>query len=261
MRTILIYENAGELEYSFNGNEDWHETDGISIDFLFKKGTLHRELIDKVINLSKNIDWIKIEGRDFFFDLKKLKATSEIFSDCLWLDGTIHLSYTFDKSMNDEEIVCFTSSKEEIEINMPKKIFLSHRGLDKPLVREYHKLLLELGYEPWLDEEDMAAGAKLHRGILQGMKDSCAAVFFVTPNYIDDGYLEIEIDQAVNQKVKKKNRFAIITLSLPDENGKRGVVPDLLQDFVWKQPSSHLVAFTEIIKALPLINGIKMWKD
>ncbi|MEK3711171.1 toll/interleukin-1 receptor domain-containing protein [Bacillus sp. FSL K6-1005] len=72
-------------------------------------------------------------------------------------------------------------------MNFPQKIFLSHKGIDKPAVREYHYLL---GFEPWLDEDAMAAGEALHRALLKGMEDSCAAVFFVIPNYVDDGYLE-----------------------------------------------------------------------
>jgi hypothetical protein len=72
---------------------------------------------------------------------------------------------------------------------IPMKIFLSHKSADKPLVRQYKHLLVELGFDPWLDEDAMQAGAELERSLLKGFADSCAAVFFVTPNYKDENYL------------------------------------------------------------------------
>jgi hypothetical protein len=44
-------------------------------------------------------------------------------------------------------------------------------------------MLQELGFDSWLDEEAMSAGTELERGILRGFKDSCAALFFITPNF------------------------------------------------------------------------------
>ena len=64
------------------------------------------------------------------------------------------------------------------------KVFLSHKGADKSLVRCYKKTLDTLGFDVWLDEDSMPAGTALHRGILQGSKDSCAAIFFITPKKI-----------------------------------------------------------------------------
>ena len=73
------------------------------------------------------------------------------------------------------------------------RIFLSHKGADKPRVREYKKTLEALGFDPWLDEDAMTAGTNLERGLLEGFKTSCAAVFFITPNYVDENYLASEV--------------------------------------------------------------------
>lgn len=59
------------------------------------------------------------------------------------------------------------------------RIFLSHRTPDKELVRRYLQVLSELGFKPWFDVQDMPAGTNLDRGILQGFKESCAAVFLL----------------------------------------------------------------------------------
>jgi TIR domain len=92
------------------------------------------------------------------------------------------------------------------------KIFLSHKSVDKPLVYRYYNALKEAGFDPWLDEPNMAAGANLERELLRGFEESCAAVFFITENFSDENYLATEVDYAVQEKRKKGNKFAIITL-------------------------------------------------
>ena len=160
--------------------------------------------------------------------------------------------------------------EDELEIMMqkhehamgitPMKIFLSHKGADKPLVREFKQTLALLGFDPWLDEDAMQAGAELERSLLQGFNDSCASVFFVTPNYIDENYLASEVDYAIQEKRKKGDKFAIITLVL-GEGDSKGFVPELLHRYVWKEPKSDLEALREIIKALPVQTGDVYWKQ
>jgi len=89
---------------------------------------------------------------------------------------------------------------------VPMKIFLSHKGADKPLIREFKKTLEILGFDPWLDEDAMSAGTELERALLKGFSDSCAAVFFVTPNYKDEDFLASEVDYAIQEKRKKGDR-------------------------------------------------------
>ncbi|OZI67060.1 toll/interleukin-1 receptor domain-containing protein [Bordetella genomosp. 11] len=142
----------------------------------------------------------------------------------------------------------------------PMKIFLSHKTADKPLVREFKKVLAEIGFEPWLDEDAMTAGAPLERTILKGFNDSCAAVFFVTPNFVDENFLATEVDYAIAQKRAKEERFEIITLQL-SQDGKKGNVPDLLRRFVYKEPSSEAEALYEILRALPIRPHQISWRD
>ena len=46
----------------------------------------------------------------------------------------------------------------------------------------------------------MPAGSALDRAILEGMEESCGVVFFITPSFVDEGYLESEINYAVREK-------------------------------------------------------------
>ena len=142
---------------------------------------------------------------------------------------------------------------------VPMKIFLSHKGADKPIIREFKKTLELLGFDPWLDEDAMSAGVELERALLKGFADSCAAVFFVTPNYKDEHYLASEVDYAIQEKRKKGERFAIVTLVL--KNGEdKGVVPELLHRYVWKEPANELEALREVLKAIPVQTGDVYWK-
>src|SRR5919106_1341341 len=93
------------------------------------------------------------------------------------------------------------------------------------------------------------------------MQDSCGVVFFITPSFKDDGYLESEINYAIQEKRIKGNKFAIITLQFADNNGNVGEIPELLKTYVWKKPRTHLQALREIIRALPIQLGAVDWRE
>ncbi len=140
-------------------------------------------------------------------------------------------------------------------MNDSKRVFLSHKSVDKDLVIDFKETLELLGYEPWLDEEAMPAGTVLERGLRQGMKDSCAVIFFITPKFKDEGFLETEINYAAQEKRKKEDKFAIITLQFGGKDSEGASVPDLLTPYVYKTPKSHLEALREIVRALPVVPG------
>lgn len=136
------------------------------------------------------------------------------------------------------------------------KIFLSHKSVDKPIVRRYYNALKQSGFTPWLDEPEMTAGTNLERGILQGFEESCAAVFFITENFKDEKYLAAEVDYAVMQKRKKDKKFSIITLRYPGAME----VPGLLQPYIYKNVENDLDGLYEVLRALPIELGPVRWK-
>lgn len=85
-------------------------------------------------------------------------------------------------------------------------------------------------------------------------------VFFITPEYKDENYLETEINYAMAEKRAKGEKFSIITLVLEGDCGNKGSVPELLKQYVWKEPSNNLVALQEIIRALPVQPLAIDWK-
>jgi hypothetical protein len=138
------------------------------------------------------------------------------------------------------------------------RVFLSHKSCDKELVRRYMSALRAVGLDPWLDEDAMAAGSHLDHSLLQGLKESCATVFFITPNFQYDGFLKQEIEYAIAEERERNGRFTIITILL--NGAKEANIPPLLKRFVWRAPESELEAFVEIIRGLPVRPGPPVWR-
>lgn len=136
------------------------------------------------------------------------------------------------------------------------KIFLSHKSVDKPMVRRYYEALKVLGFSPWLDESNMSAGANLERELLDGFERSCAAVFFITESFKDASYLATEVDYAIGQKRQKGQKFAIIALRYSSS----AVVPGLLRPYVYRDIANDLEGFKVILDALPIELGPVRWK-
>lgn len=265
MKTLHISKEVNEISIEFHNDDHqpWKKDEGIIINFTVPiYHSNQKVLFQKMEEYKRDFEWIIIEENYYYINLGLLKESHSEFNDTSWLKGIIKVAPLFDTDIKTGfPTISFHILKEDIILNFPQKIFLSHKGIDKPVVREYHSLLKELGFDPWLDEDAMAAGEALHRALLKGMQDSCAAVFFVTPNYVDDGFLEQEIDYAITEKMKKREKFSIITLALPEKEGERGEIPEMLKRYVWKTPESHLEAFREIIRALPITSGVKTWRN
>jgi hypothetical protein len=97
----------------------------------------------------------------------------------------------------------------------------------------------------------MPAGTVLHRGLQNGMKESCAAVFFITSDFKDEKYLRAEIDHALEEKTQRGEAFSIITLQIAGPSSEVGTVPEPLKRFLYKTVKTPLQGFREIIQALP----------
>jgi TIR domain len=141
------------------------------------------------------------------------------------------------------------------------RIFLSHKSTNKPIVREYYDALKAAGFDPWMDEKEMPAGSVIDRKMKKGFQDSCAVVFFITPEFKDEKYLADEVNYAKIEERAKGDRFAIITLVIPHSGKGKPKVPDLLEQYVWISQDSHLKSLTKILEALPIrASGKLRWR-
>jgi hypothetical protein len=201
------------------------------------------------------IDWLRHEKKNWWLDVDRLKGT---FPN-LKLHGNWRGQIPCEPEVEDENggtvapiitQVVFSILPDEVPQMQGRKIFLSHKGEDKKLVRRFQRALEVIGYEVWLDEKNLKAGDQLERGILKGFEESCAAVFFITENFKDERYLKAEINYAIAQVRTREEHFKIITLAFK-KGRSRVEIPSLLKSYVWKSPATELDAFVEIVKALP----------
>ncbi len=260
---------AGNIQWQLFGNAPADQCEGVRVQFPLS-GRIERRRALQIVQdrLQQNgIDLLQRRGQVWWLNLDHLReAIPDLLAGLEWATGTavvepeIEIIPSGIGVPGERTSVRFNVYKEEYLLERQQKIFLSHKGADKPLVRRFFHTLKAFGFAPWLDEDAMAAGTELERGILQGFRDSCAAVFFITPNYKDEGYLRTEVNYAVAEKRSKDARFAIITMVLQDEAGHKGTVPELLRPFVWKEPATELEAMNEIVRALPLEPGEPRWK-
>ena len=255
-------------EMSQSGVYGGKET-GVQITFPMHSRCSKREAEKNVAHTLKrnDVSWLRWEKPNWFFSAEEFKNAFPSFKNDHWLIGQLILTPDIENARKvvfnkerEETHVRFVITLEEIEDQMPKRIFLSHKSTDKEMVRRFKKCFEELNYAPWLDEDDMHAGVQLERGLLKGFSDSCAAIFFITPNYVDESYLATEINYAIQEKRVKGDRFSIITLVFTDQNGNHGEVPGLLRQYVWKEPKSEVEAFTEVVRALPIKSPPPIWK-
>ncbi len=256
----ITFANAKGIRWMDMRESDFDKEESVVVRFHPGAGR-RKEILKWLVTKTSegDSDWLRYYDGRWRIDLDGLRNAFDFLRRYTWLKGTMEIEPEIEQDAtlrfgqkNFEWHVEFIIERAQVEMKRARKIFLSHKSKNKSLVRDFNDTLQILGFETWLDEEAMPAGTALDRGLLQGMQDSCAAVFFITPDFTDESFLATEIDYAVAEKREKDRRFAIITLVLADEKGNIGKVPDLLKRYVWKEPKTHLEGLREILKALPV---------
>jgi TIR domain len=258
----FILTMAGNYVLQRPGGDDDPNTVSFAITGGWKIGRRKAIDFDRSVLDRNGMGWLWSRGNHCYIDLEGLRQHIAWFNDLDWLVGvtTVEPEVRQSTGSHPSSYLLFQIYRDEEVVNRQRQIFLSHKGVNKRLVRQYFRVLKAIGFEPWLDEDAMPAGTKLERGIRQGFEDSCAAVFFITPQFKDEGFLATEVDYAIQQERKKGKRFKIIPIVFADKTGHTGVVPTLLEPYVWKHPKTRIEALVEILKALPIEPGDVRWR-
>ena len=264
MKSLVVITLAGGgIVWQDMGEDPQDKDQGIRISIRFPGSLTIREAIKSIqelINQNK-IDWLRFSKLNWIFSSDPFKLSFPQYSQEDWLHGEFVVELERDTRSGpvpmggisrDTTFCRFYITKDLIVDQLPRKIFLSHKSVNKDMIREFKKTLEAVGLDPWLDEDEMTAGTPLHRGIRDGFTNSCAAVFFITPEFLDEKVIANEINYAMEEKTNKGERFSIITLVFENTDKKKEIVPELLKQYVWKEPKNYLEAFREIIRALPL---------
>lgn len=130
------------------------------------------------------------------------------------------------------------------------RIFLSHKGANKPFIERVDAALRLVGLRTWFDQDDLTAGDPLVRGVDSAFAECSAAVFFISGEYVDEGVIRKEIDRAVHEAATRGGGFRIIPLVLAQHGGTDAGVPEPLKTLVWKTVQDIDVVPT-ILRSLP----------
>ncbi|WP_447837512.1 toll/interleukin-1 receptor domain-containing protein [Aeromonas salmonicida] len=142
-------------------------------------------------------------------------------------------------------------ARKRQQIMENSKIFLSHKGINKPLVREIDKTLRILNLKTWFDIDDLKAGDPLISSIDQAFQQCSAAVFFISDDFKDYGVIKMEIEKAMYESITREESFKIIPLVLTQHGGTDVNVPHALQTLTWKHVSDVQIVPT-ILSSLPI---------
>lgn len=260
---------------------DSYLDDGVTISFPLPYQLKEREALNylKQHLQAEEREWLQFDkGNTWIIDLSKFKAkySEEIkygldpSKDKVYDPEVTYLEMVVDTKLtldlfegvislspevghhNDHEAtqttVRFVITYEQLIDSRPRRVFLSYKSADREVVKDFKDTLVALGYAPWMDEDQLVAGDKLHRGLLKAFNESIAAIFFITENFRDEKYLAAEIDYATNEATERED-FRIITLILGEKQSEIQV-PSLLKQYVYKTPTSMLQALREVLKAL-----------
>lgn len=270
LRTLTgLFPLDGGIAWQLSGPAPPDECEGVRVQFNIAARLERRRAFQLVAERcqANSVRLIERRGHVWRLDLERLREdVPELLAGLDWATGAVTVEPETEVipgqglAVGDHTLVRFSVYKEEYVLEGQQKIFLSHKGADKPRVRRFFAALKAIGFDPWLDEDAMPAGTELERGIRQGFKDSCAAVFFITSKFKDEGYLATEVNYAMEERRDKKKRFAIVTIVFAGKKGEKGAVPDLLKQYLWKEPSTDLEALVEILRALPIEPGEPQWR-
>ena len=130
------------------------------------------------------------------------------------------------------------------------RIFLSHKGVNKPLIERVDRALRLLNLKTWFDRDDLVAGDPLLRGVDNAFAQCGAAVFFISGEYVDAGVIRKEVDRAIHETAMRGDAFRVIPLVLAQHGGTDERVPTPLQTLVWKTVDDVDIVPT-ILRGLP----------
>jgi len=78
-------------------------------------------------------------------------------------------------------------------------VFLNHAIEDKPKVRELYKKLMQDGFEPWLDEEELLPGQNWDLEIKKALRSSQSIIICLSKTSVSkEGYVNKEIKRALD---------------------------------------------------------------
>ena len=105
------------------------------------------------------------------------------------------------------------------KMKKPIKVFLSYAREDKQKVKELHQKLLDAGFKPWMDTEDILPGKEWLASIQRAIHDSDFFLACLSSNSVNkEGVLLGEINEALDVREQRlgKDNIYLIPVRLED---------------------------------------------
>jgi len=195
-------------------------------------------------------------------DISEVRTTKEMFAAMQFAEGFAAAgafpAETYDEDAKAKKQVAgptiaqlmITWAQQRRKAMENSRIFLSHKGANKPLIDKVDQALRLLGLKTWFDRDDLAAGDTLVRGVDDAFSQCAAAVFFLSGQFADAGVIKREIDRAIHEQTMRADGFKIIPIVLTQHGGSDDRVPAPMRLLVWKSVDDIDIVPT-ILKALP----------
>ena len=84
------------------------------------------------------------------------------------------------------------------------RVFLSHAGPDKPVVRRIAAALRAAGHDPWLDEDDILVGESIPSAVERGLHEADFVVLCLSKAAAERGWVEAERDATMMQQFRER---------------------------------------------------------
>lgn len=217
---------------------------------------------------TKRLPQLRDEGRDVlgsldgFLDISEAQTTKEMFQGLRFTAGFgaagIFPARAYDATSKAKkeaaglaiaQLMIAWAQKRRNAME-GSRVFLSHRGANKPLIDKVDQALRLLGLNTWFDRDDLAAGDPLVRGVDNAFSYCSAAVFFLSAQFVDEGVVQREVDRAIHEQAMRVDGFRVIPIVLAQHGGCDDRVPAPLRTLVWKTVDDIDIVPT-ILKALP----------
>jgi len=123
-------------------------------------------------------------------------------------------------------ILALISARWQERVRRKRKVFLIYSGKDVEKARELAALLRKVGLEPWLDDEQVAAGQVWKTAIRRGLDESTLAIALISGNFQSNTFANFELEEAIKVLHSPSDEFApVIPVRLDD-----APLPSLLAD-------------------------------
>jgi hypothetical protein len=90
--------------------------------------------------------------------------------------------------------------------------FISYSNFDKMIVNQVNEALSAGGLKAFIAEHEGVAGVSISQNITNGLSASRGAIFFLSPNSVDSGWVKREIELALSLVANKQIKFLAAVL-------------------------------------------------